>query len=99
MVMEGHEFESQHLIHFSTFNCCKNCSVFEKMKINEKEAGVCPFFEEKNFCTQPSVLFKIRPLHDFCPSVSVILRGSNYPRGRHQQVDISCLMQIVIRPK
>ena len=40
----GCEFESQHIIldgHFFTFIYC---NVFEKMKINEKEAGVGQFF-------------------------------------------------------
>ena len=68
MVMEGHEFESQHLIHFSTFNCCKNCSVFEKMKINEKEAGVCPFFEEKKFVFNLQYFLKLDPHMIFVPA-------------------------------
>ena len=41
----GHEFESRHRIldgHFFTFICCKNCYPFEKTKMNEKDAGVCP---------------------------------------------------------
>ena len=29
---------------FHTRICCKICNVFEKTKINEKEAGVGPFF-------------------------------------------------------
>ena len=45
---EGREFESRyHKLngHFFTFICCKNCNVFEKPKINEKEAGVGPFLK------------------------------------------------------
>ena len=47
---KGSEFESRHRkldVIFCTFICCKNCSVFEKTKINEKEAVVGPFL--KNF--------------------------------------------------
>ena len=44
----GHGFEFQRLIldeHFFTLNCCKNWIVFlKRLKINEKEAGVGPFF-------------------------------------------------------
>ena len=32
---------------FFTFICCKNCNVcLKRPKINEKEAGVCPFFKK-----------------------------------------------------
>ena len=45
---EGHGFESRHCIldgHFFTCICCKNGIVcLNRPKINEKEAGVCPFF-------------------------------------------------------
>ena len=45
---EGGEFESRHHIldrHFFTYICCKNCNVcLKRPKINEKEAGVGPFF-------------------------------------------------------
>ena len=45
---KGCGFEFQHRIlggHFFTYNCCENCNVFLKRpKINEKEAGVGPFF-------------------------------------------------------
>ena len=46
---EGHGFESRHRIldgHFFTYICCKNCNdvCLERPKINEKEAGVGPFF-------------------------------------------------------
>ena len=47
---EGHGFESQHRIldgHFS--HIVKNCNVcLKRPKINEKEAGVGPFFFKKN---------------------------------------------------
>ena len=39
--------------HFFTFICCKNCNVFGKAKINEKEAGVGPF--KKTVVTYTSV--------------------------------------------
>ena len=45
---EGRGFESRHRIldgHFFTYICCKNCNVcLKRPKINEKEAGVGPFF-------------------------------------------------------
>ena len=44
----GHGFKSQHCIldgHFFTLICCKNCIVcLKRLKVNEKEAGVGPFF-------------------------------------------------------
>ena len=47
-------FKSWHRIldgHFFTLICCKNCIVcLERPKINEKEAGVGPFFK-KSTCT------------------------------------------------
>ena len=48
---EGRGFESEHHIldgHFFTYICCKHCSLFEKTKMKEKEAGIGPFFK-KNF--------------------------------------------------
>ena len=47
---EGCGFESRHHIldgHFSTCICCKNCNdvCLKRPKINEKEAGVGPFFK------------------------------------------------------
>ena len=46
---EGHGFKSLHRIldgHFFTYYCCKNCNVcLKRPKINEKEAGVGPFFK------------------------------------------------------
>ena len=50
---EGCGFESQHHIlygHFFTCICCKNCNDvhLKRPKINEKEAGVDPFFKKKN---------------------------------------------------
>ena len=45
---KGCEFESQHHLldgHFFTYICCKNCNVcLKRLKINEKEAEVGPFF-------------------------------------------------------
>ena len=45
---KGRGFESWHWIldgHFLTYICCKNCDVcFKRPKINEKDAGVGPFF-------------------------------------------------------
>ena len=46
---EGRGFKSQlHILdgHFFTYICCKNCNdaCLERPKINEKEAGVGPFF-------------------------------------------------------
>ena len=45
---KGRGFESRRRIldgHFFTFICCKNCNVcLKRPKINEKEAGVGPFF-------------------------------------------------------
>ena len=45
-------FESPHRIldaHFFTYICCKNCNVcLKRSKINEKEAGVGPFFLKKD---------------------------------------------------
>ena len=45
---EGRGFESWHHIldgHFFTYICCKNCFAgLKRPKINEKEAGVGPFF-------------------------------------------------------
>ena len=52
----GRRFESLcHILdaHFFTFICCKNCIVcLKRPKINEKEAGVGPFFtnKESRFC-------------------------------------------------
>ena len=47
---EGRGFESRHCIlngHFFTYICCKNCNVcLNRPKINEKEAGVGPFFKK-----------------------------------------------------
>ena len=47
---KGHGFNSQHRIldgHFFTYICCKNCNVcLKRPKINEKEAGVGPFFKK-----------------------------------------------------
>ena len=50
---EGCGFESRHRIldgHFSTFICCKNCNdvCLKRPKINEKEAGVGPFFKKND---------------------------------------------------
>ena len=46
---EGRGFESQHCIldgHFFTY--CKICNVcLKRPKLNEKEAGVGPFFKKK----------------------------------------------------
>ena len=48
LTFQGRGFESLHRIldgHFFTFICCKNCNVcLGEPKINEKEAGVGPFF-------------------------------------------------------
>ena len=47
----GHEFEYIHWIvdvHFLHIFVVKNVCVFEKLKLNEKEAGVGPF--KKEFC-------------------------------------------------
>ena len=49
---EGCGFKSQHRIldgHFFTDICCKNCNdvYLKRLKINEKEAGVGPFFLKK----------------------------------------------------
>ena len=48
---EGHGFEFQyHILNgcFFTYICCKNCNVcLKRPKINEKEAGVGPFFLKK----------------------------------------------------
>ena len=45
---EGRGFESRHCIldgHFFTYIWCINCNVCLKgLKINEKEAGIGPFF-------------------------------------------------------
>ena len=46
---EGHGFKSWHNIldgHFFIHICCKNCNdvCLKRTKINEKEAGVGPFF-------------------------------------------------------
>ena len=48
---EGRGFESRHRIldgHFFTYICCKNCNdvCLKRPKINEKEAGVGPFFKK-----------------------------------------------------
>ena len=47
---EGYEFESQHRIldgHLFTLICCKNCIICLKRSIiNEKVAGVGPFFKK-----------------------------------------------------
>ena len=47
---EGRGFKSRHCIldgHFFTYICCKNCNVcLKRPKINEKEAGVGPFFKK-----------------------------------------------------
>ena len=45
-------FESRHCIldgHFFTYICCKNCNdvCLKRPKINEREAGVGPFFKKK----------------------------------------------------
>ena len=48
---KSYEFKSRHHIldgHFFTFICCKNCNVFEKTKINEKEVGVDTFLMKKD---------------------------------------------------
>ena len=49
---KGHEFKSRHCIldgHFYTYICCKFFNVcLKRPKINEKEAGVGPFFLKKN---------------------------------------------------
>ena len=48
---KGRGFESRRRIldgHFFTFICCKNCNVcLKRPKINEKEAGIGPFFLKK----------------------------------------------------
>ena len=47
----GRGFKSQQCLldgHFFTFICCKNCNVFEKTKINEKEVGVDTFLMKKD---------------------------------------------------
>ena len=50
---KGRELEFLHCIldgHFFTYICCKNCNVcLKRPKINEKEAGVGPFFLKKTF--------------------------------------------------
>ena len=51
----GSRFESRHLVLdglFLTYICCKNCNdvCLERPKINEKEAGVGPFFKKKFIC-------------------------------------------------
>ena len=46
---KGCEFELWHHVqdgHFFTFICCKICIIcLKRLKINEKEAGVGPFFK------------------------------------------------------
>ena len=58
---KGCEFKSWHSIldgHFFTFICCKNCDVcLKKMKMNEKEAGVGPFFLKKCFIFLSSTFY------------------------------------------
>ena len=48
---EGCGFKSWHHIldgHFFTYICCKNCNVcLKRPKINKKEAGIGPFFNNK----------------------------------------------------
>ena len=49
---KGSGFESRHRIldgHFFTYICCKNCNdvCLKRRKINEKEAGVGPYFFKK----------------------------------------------------
>ena len=50
--LRGRGFESQcHILdgHFFALICCKNCIFcLKKTKINEKEAGVAPFFKKTN---------------------------------------------------
>ena len=51
---KGSEFESRHHIleghdFFHLSICCKICNVFEKTKINKKEATVGPFFKKELF--------------------------------------------------
>ena len=52
---KGRRFESWHRIldgHFFTYYCCKNCNVcLKRPKMNEKEAGVGPFFLKKTIGT------------------------------------------------
>ena len=68
---KGRGFESRHRIldgHFFTY-CCKNCYVcLKRPKLNEKEAGVGPFFLINNehssndtvhFLHQQSRIFRI----------------------------------------
>ena len=50
---EGRGFQSRHHIldgHFFTYVCCKNCNdvCLKRPKINQKEAGVGPFFLKKH---------------------------------------------------
>ena len=48
---KGCGFKSRHRIldgHFFTLICCRDCTVcLKRSKINEKEAGVRPFFKKK----------------------------------------------------
>ena len=63
---KGRGFESRHRIldgHFFTYICCKNCIVcLKRLKINEKEAGVGPFFKKTFLLSRPSQDVFLQPL-------------------------------------
>ena len=83
---KGREFESQYRIldvHFSHLFAVKLYCVFERTKINEKEAGVGPFLKKELKCSIdlwkgfPSVPPPLIPLSTVCVLCTVCRRLSS----------------------
>ena len=75
---EGRGFKFQHHIldgHFFTCICCKNCNdiCLKRPKINEKEAGVGPFFKKN---VQQEMRDSVQCL--ICGKLESFLAGINY---------------------
>ena len=66
---KGCGFESRHCIldgRFFTMICCKNCNVsLKRLKRNEKEAGVDPFFNKKEATALPTEPFEPSTINGF----------------------------------
>ena len=82
---------------FPHINCCKNCNVcLKRPKINEKEAGVGPFFKKysNRFPIVSSYL-----LHTSCPRYSLVVFATepvhSVPNTYHQPQNINLNLKLM----
>ena len=97
---KGRGFESRYRGldgHFFTYICCKNCNVcLKRLKINEKEAGVGPFFKKysNRFPIVSSYL-----LHTSCPRYSLVVFATepvhSVPNTYHQPQNINLNLKLM----